>query len=76
MNGAQQQRNIVLREKMNLIRYSKVTEHFPEALVLFLDHDRPFRLDRKFDPIWKGPYLVMRKVSGTRYLLRKLGEKD
>lgn len=39
--------------------------------MLLLDYERLGRLDDKFAPLWKGPFVMLKQVSKSRLLLRK-----
>lgn len=46
-------------------------EHYEGEWVLLLDHERLVRLNDKFAPYWKEPYVILKLVSKIRVLLGK-----
>ena len=61
------------REKINRKLKIKVWHHFVGEWVMLFDYESRGRLDKKFAPLWKGPYIILKQVSKTRFLLG--GEK-
>lgn len=46
--------------------------YIPDQLFLWLGEPRLKDKNRKFDPLWKGPFVIQQRISITRYVLEEV----